>query len=214
LVFSELFLLSNIQWAIPYKYYDSNGYNRISNTPLEDLRKAFDKPRIITEVKGNTYFRNLRNFNINYFDNFGIDKHTRLVDQYYFRNGKIRENIDNNTIKKINYFWSLNNNTDKVFFSKSIEYLSIDKFVEDVLVSKNNYEPLIIIDKKKYNGDQIVIYINIKTDGYITFMDNWSPGWKVSVNNQPKVIEKTLGVYKAVKVNSGENTVKFKYEPW
>jgi hypothetical protein len=214
LVFSELFLLSNIQWAIPYKYYDSNGYNRFSNTPLEDLRKAFDEPRIITEVKGNTYFRSLRNFNINYFDNFGIDQHTRLVDQYYFRNGKIRENIDDNTIKKINYFWSLNNNIEKVFFSKSIEYLLIEKFVEDVLISKYNYEPLITIDKKKYNGDQIVIYINIKTDGYITFMDNWSPGWKVTVNNQQKVIEKTLGVYKAVKVNSGENTVKFKYEPW
>ena len=45
-------------------------------------------------------------------------------------------------------------------------------------------------------------------------MDNWSPGWKVSVNNQSKVIEKTLGVYKAVKVNPGENVVKFKYEPW
>jgi hypothetical protein len=45
-------------------------------------------------------------------------------------------------------------------------------------------------------------------------MDNWSPGWKVTVNNQQNVIEKKLGVYKAVKVNSGENTVKFKYEPW
>ena len=214
LVFSELFLLANIQWAIPYKYYDKNGYNQISSTPLEDLRNAFDKPRIITEVKGNTYFRNLRNFNVNYFDNFGIDQHTRLVDQYYLRNGKIRENIDNNTINKIKYFWSLDGNIEKVFFSKSIEYLSIEKFVEDVLVSKDNYEPLILIDKKNYNGDQIIININIKTDGYITFMDNWSPGWKVLVNNQPRTIEKPLGVYKAVKIYSGENTVKFKYEPW
>jgi hypothetical protein len=214
LVFLELFLLSNIQWAIPYKFYDKNGYNNLSNSPLEDLRKAFDKPRIITEVKGNTYFRSLRNFNINYFDNFGVDQHTRLIDQYYYRNGKIRENIDSNLVQKINYFWSLDNNIEKVFFSKSIEYLSIDKFVDDVLVAKDKYDPLIIIDKNNYNGDQIVIYINVKTDGYITFMDNWSPGWKVTVNNQSKVIEKTLGAYKAVKVNAGENAVKFKYEPW
>lgn len=214
LVFSELFLLANIQWAIPYKYYDKNGYNNFSGKPLDDLRNSFDKPRIITEVKGNTYFRNLRNFNVNYFDNFGIDQHTRLVDQYYLRNGKIRENIDNNTINKIKYFWSLDSNIEKVFFSKSIEYLSIEKFVEDVLISKDNYKPLILIDKKNYNGDQIIINIKIKTDGYITFMDNWSPGWKVFVNNQLSQMEKTLGVYKSVKIYSGENTVKFKYEPW
>lgn len=214
LVFLELFVLSNIQWAIPYKYYEKNDYNKFSNTPLEDLRNGFYKPRFITEVKGNTYFRNLRNFNVNYFDNFGIDQHTRLVDQYYLRNGNIRENIDKTTINKIKYFWSLDSNIEKVFFSKSIEYLSIEKFVDDVLDSKDKYKPLILIDKKNYNGDQIIINIKTKTDGYITFMDNWSPGWKVYVNNQPKVIEKTLGVYKAVKVNSGEHTVKFKYEPW
>ena len=102
----------------------------------------------------------------------------------------------------------------KFFFSKSINHLSIDKFVDDIFLSKDNYDPLIIIDRENYNGDQIDIYISLKTDGYITFMDNWSPGWKVLVNNQSKVIEKSLGVYKAVKVNSGESRIKFKYEPW
>lgn len=214
LIFSELFILSNIQWAIPYKYYDKNNYNQLSYTPLEDLKNAFSKSRIITEVKGNTYFRSLRNFNINYFDNFGVDKHTKLIDKYFYRNGEIKENVDDDILTKINYFWSLESNIDKVFFSKSINHLSIEEFIEDVLHSKDNYSPIININLKEYNGDQILININVKSDGYITFVDNWSPGWKVTVNNQSKPIELTLGVYKAVKINAGENIVKFKYELW
>ena len=37
-----------------------------------------------------------------------------------------------------------------------------------------------------YNGDEI--YIDLKTNivGFLTFVDNWSPGWKVYVNNKEK----------------------------
>ena len=214
LVFSELFILSNIQWAIPYKYYEKNSYNHLGNTPLADLKNAFNKSRIITEVKGNTYFRNLRNFNVNYYDNFGVDQHTRLVDKYFYRNGKIKENIDNNLLSKINYFWSLDGNIDKIFFSKSIKHLSIEEFVDDVLNSKNTSSSLINVNLSEYDGDKIIINIDAKSEGYITFVDNWSPGWKVIVNNQPSEIELTLGAYKSVKVNAGKNTVIFKYELW
>ena len=41
LVSGELFLLSNIQWAIPYKFYDSNNYNLLSKKPLDDINDAF-----------------------------------------------------------------------------------------------------------------------------------------------------------------------------
>ena len=38
LLICELFILSNIQWAIPYKYYDSNGYNQLNKNPLQNLQ--------------------------------------------------------------------------------------------------------------------------------------------------------------------------------
>ena len=209
----ELFLLSNIQWAIPYKFYDSNNYNLLSKKPLDDINEAFLNQRVVTEVKGNTYFRNFRRFNINYFDNFGIEKHTKLIDKYFKRNGNLKEGLDQNTIKKINQFWGLEDN-NKVFFTKKIDYLTIEDFIDDVNFLKDSEDVFISMKIDDYNGDEI--YIDLKTNivGFLTFVDNWSPGWKVYVNNKENTIDKVLGTYKSVKITPGENKIKFKYEPW
>ena len=45
-------------------------------------------------------------------------------------------------------------------------------------------------------------------------MDNWSPGWEVTVNDINKKVELVLDSYKAVKINSGINKIIFKYKPW
>ena len=213
LVSGELFLLSNIQWAIPYKFYDSNNYNLLSKKPLDDINDAFLSPRVVTEVKGNTYFRNFRKFNINYFDNFGLDKHTKLIDKYFKRNGNLKDGLDQETIKKINQFWGLNDN-NKIFFTKKIGYLTIEKFINDVNFLKNNKDVFISMEIINYNGDEIDIDLKTNIDGFLTFVDNWSPGWKVYVNNKEKSIIKVLETYKSVKINTGYNKIKFKYEPW
>ena len=213
LVSGVLFLLSNIQWAIPYKFYDSNNYNLLSKKPLDDINDAFLSPRVVTEVKGNTYFRNFRKFNINYFDNFGLDKHTKLIDKYFKRNGNLKDGLDQETIKKINQFWGLNDN-NKIFFTKKIGYLTIEKFINDVNFLKNNKDVFISMEIINYNGDEIDIDLKTNIDGFLTFVDNWSPGWKVYVNNKEKSIIKVLETYKSVKINTGYNKIKFKYEPW
>ncbi len=92
-VIVELFILANIQWAIPKGYHDENGYNKLNLKPLNTLKNSFTKKRVSTEVKGNTYFRNQRQFNINYFDNFGIDAHTILYDKYFDRLGVFKKDI-------------------------------------------------------------------------------------------------------------------------
>ena len=99
-VIGELFILANIQWAIPKGYYDENGYNKLNLEPLNTLKNSFTKKRVSTEVKGNTYFRNQRQFNINYFDNFGIDAHTKLYDKY-FKRSEILEKILMTKLKNI-----------------------------------------------------------------------------------------------------------------
>ena len=50
---------------------------------MKSLQNSFKKESIVTEIKGNSYFRNLRTFNINYFDDFGIDKHSKLINKYF-----------------------------------------------------------------------------------------------------------------------------------
>ena len=214
LIVCELFVLVNIQWAIPHKYYDANNYNKLSEKPLSDLRNSFSTSRVVTVVKGNTYFRNLRKFNINYFDVFGINKHTKLFDKYFKRMGVFKDEVDFETRKKINFLWGIDNNNQKVFFSKSIDHESINSLVDDLLENKENFNEDIKIDLEKYDGDKIEINFNAEKSGYIIFLDNWSPGWKVFVNDEEKIIKKALGTYKSVKVSIGNNKIKFIYDPW
>lgn len=214
LVVSELFVLCNIQWAIPYKYYDTNNYNSVSKNPLKDLKDSFFGERIIKEVKGNTFFRYSRKFNINYVDQLGMNNHSKLIDKYFKRNGEYKINLDKEIIKKINFFWGLENNNDKIFFTKKIDHLSVENFVDDVYMVKEKNKVIITIDRKAYNGDEIVINLNSDIIGYLTFVDNWSPGWKVYVNNQERQVDKVLNAYKSIKVNAGSHKIKFKYDPW
>jgi len=212
LVLCELFVLANIQWAIPKNYYDKNGYNNLSEKPMENLKFAFKNYRVATVTYGNVYFRNNRNFNVNHFDTGGIFSHTKLFNKYFERNGEIKKNVSTKDKKSIETLWGINSSKDKVFFSKSIKHKTISNFIDDVKNNKINSK--IKIDEEKYNGDEITIYVTTNTKGYITFLDNWAPRWKVFINNNEKLIEKTLGTYKSVKIDIGNHKIKFKYEPW
>ena len=213
LLIGELFILSNIQWAIPYKYYDANGYNKLEDKPLQKLRNSFTSERVSTEVKGNTYFRNQKKFNINYFDDFGVDAHTKMYDKYFNRKGEFRDDVSIISRNKIKFLWGLNNNK-KIFFSNSIAHNTIEDLVNDINNNRDNFNDKIIVDTKTYNGDEIKIEYFSENHGYIIFMDNWSPGWVVSVNEIKKNIELVLGSYKAVKIKKGTNKIIFKYKPW
>ncbi len=213
-VIGELFILANIQWAIPKGYYDTNGYNNPNLEPLNNLKNSFKKSRVSTVVKGNTYFRNEKQFNVNYFDNFGIDSHTRLYDKYFTRNGDFKKNINEETKDYIKMFWSLEKYNDKIFFSRSLNHKDINDFMKDVIENKKTNKYIIKYDEKIYNGDQILIEVNTEKDGYLTFLDNWSPGWELYVNKEKKQIDKLFNTYKSAKVKAGNNIILFKYAPW
>ena len=66
-------------------------------------------------MKGNTYFRNQKKFNINYFDDFGVEAHTKMYDKYFNRKGEFRDDVSIISRNKIKFLWGLNNNK-KIFF--------------------------------------------------------------------------------------------------
>ena len=210
----ELFILANLQWAIPKGYYDENGYNALNLEPLDNLRDSFSKRRVSTIVKGNTYFRNQKKFNVNYVDQLGIDTHSRLYDKYFNRSGEFKKEIDEETRNYVKMFWSLDQYNEKIFFSNSLNHKDINNFMKEVLENKKNKEHVIKYDKKIYNGNQILIETNTKKDGYITFLDNWSPGWELYVNNKKQKIDKLFNTYKSAEIKAGKNIIFFRYAPW
>ena len=211
LTISELFFIANVQWALPVNYYGQNEYNKLSKTPMTDLQNSFKKKNIVTEIKGNSYFRNNRSFNINYFDDFGMAAHSKIIDQYFQRNGKFKKDLTDFEIYNLELFYALNNNTKKFFFTKNLFHNNINEFLNDSTVNEKKYNILININYKLYTGDEVYFTINSDTEGFITFVDNWAPGWRATNNNKPSKIYKMFNAYKSVKVYKGENKIRMKY---
>tara|TARA_Y100000590_G_C15698179_1_gene1005903 strand:- start:77 stop:2107 length:2031 start_codon:yes stop_codon:yes gene_type:complete len=214
LTFSELFILSNLQWAIPKNYYNQNQYNYLEKDPVKSLQNSFKKENIVAEIKGNSYFRNLRTFNINYFDDFGIDKHSKLINKYFNRDGSLKNNLSDKEIASLKYFYGLDISKKRLFFSKSIQHNNILDLVEDIKKSEKNHNVIFDIKYDKYLGDEVSFILNTEEDGFVTFVDNWAPGWKAKRNGKDVEMFKTLETYKSVKVSKGKNEIFFKYYAW
>ena len=224
LSFGEMFFLSNIQWAIPYNYYENGfkelnlkkNYNSPNNEALADLVNAFKDKRVSLEKSkgfhGNTYYRHNKKFNINYINHWGNDYHTIIFDRYFNNNGTFKNNLNKDLINNVKYFYGMDENKKKIFYSKNIKHNSILDFVSESKLSEKNSN--FKFSLSKYNGDELVIVLEVENPGWISFIDTWDPNWVVSVNNEPKEINKLFGAYKSVKIKSGFSRIEFSYKPF
>ena len=95
----------------------------------------------------------------------------------------------------------------RVFFSMSIDYKTIEDFLNDSLQYKNHGHLL------SYTGDELQWQIQAPVSGYISFIDNWDKGWKAFVDGQEAKIELLFGTFKSVAVKEGYHQIKFIYKP-
>ena len=205
----ELFILSNIQWAL---YGNSWKKTYKSNKKiLELVNESFNKASSLNRVKGNVYYKNNKTYSLNYIDNFGYDKHTKKFDTFFNRYGELRNNIKEGTYKDLSIFYALSNdNVERIFFTEEIDHLSISSFIEDYKLNKND----IMIKKIYYSGNNLKLEVRSNVPGYITFVDNWDPFWEVELNGIKVDILKFMETYKSVKIDSGTTHIIFDYNPW
>ncbi len=227
ITFSELFFLTNIQWAIPFNYYNLGfkkldlqpNYNSINKNALNDLNDGFKSSRVALEksgndnsYEGNTYYRNNKRYNINHINNWGNKNHVKLFKSYFNPNGKFKDNLKENTIKNIKIFYGMDVNSRRIFYSKELNFKNISEFVQESL--KDEKTESFQYNKISYNGDMLVLEVNSKSPGWISYIDTWDHNWNAYVNGKKKNIDKLFGAYKSVKIESGFSTVKFSYNPF
>jgi hypothetical protein len=226
LAFSELFFLTNIQWAIPFGYYDKGfkelnlkpNYNLSNEDALLDLRLAFKNSSISNEksgnnrYEGNTYYRNNKRFNVNHINNWGNDNHVRLFKKYFQLNGQLKDNLDLETKNNIKKFFGISEESKRIFYSKSLKHINITEFLKDSNESelKDNF----LFEIINYNGDELIIEIQSQNRGWVSFIDTWDNNWEVLVNNKSKKVMKLFGAYKSVEVMPGFSRIKFVYKPF
>ena len=210
-VSAELFIISNLQWGI-----DKWKTNYVkTNDPLNDLRLAFSKKRIIDTVKGNEYFRDGKKFNINYPDNYGYNFHAINYTKYFERyGGKFKRDVDTNDISYVRRFYGNSEPYKKIFFSKDIYYENIVDYMKDSndYEENSNFNYRVLLEK--YDGNNIEINISTERDGWISYIDNWDKDWNAYINSNKVEIYKLLGSYKSIRVKKGFSNIKFQYKPW
>jgi hypothetical protein len=95
----------------------------------------------------------------------------------------------------------------KLYFSKAIDYPTIKAFLEDATQFKN-FERVI-----SYTGDELVLNVNVTTEGYLSFIDNWDSDWEATLDSKPTKIELLFETFKSVQIPPGEHRLIFAYRP-
>jgi hypothetical protein len=70
-----------------------------------------------------------------------------------------------------------------------------------------------VVDDIRYGPNHVVIKTHQNGDGLLVLLDSWFPGWTATVDGVPEHIFRANHFYRAVKLASGNHTVRFVYEP-
>lgn len=66
----------------------------------------------------------------------------------------------------------------------------------------------------EYAPRRVVIIAEAKENDTLILSDVWCPGWKAFVDGRLERIQKIKGVFRGVKLTSGNHTIRFAYEPF
>ena len=64
-----------------------------------------------------------------------------------------------------------------------------------------------------YSLNQVVVQTRQNGTGFLVLLDAWFPGWTVTVDGKPEHIFRANHFYRAVRMEAGEHTIAFAFEP-
>jgi len=66
-----------------------------------------------------------------------------------------------------------------------------------------------------YHPTDVEMHAQVPLSGaYLVLMDSYDPNWRVEVDGAPAVTLRADGLFRAVRLASGEHSVRFTYRPW
>jgi len=96
---------------------------------------------------------------------------------------------------------------NRFFFSNQIDHSTISAYLQDA--RGNTIKPIV----HEYTGDSLLVELDVPSDGYFSFIDNWDPSWKARVDGSPVEIDQLFGTFKSVKLSEGRHEVSLAYCP-
>jgi hypothetical protein len=95
----------------------------------------------------------------------------------------------------------------RLFISSRLGFDTAGAFLDDCERAAGD------VEVSAYTGDELRCRVVLKDDGYLSFIDNWDPDWRVYVNGEERSLEQLLGSFKSVRLEAGEHQVVFSYRP-
>lgn len=68
-------------------------------------------------------------------------------------------------------------------------------------------------DIVKYDPDQLIFIVDCETDGWLLLTDRWARSWQAEINGAQVPVYGGNFIFRAVKVSSGRNEIKFTHRP-
>jgi len=206
----ELFLFSNIQWAIPSGFYKTN-FSKAGT--LGELKKSFLRSRISNEVHGFQFFRDNYRHNVNYFEDWGYQAHHELYKKYFnLKNGSLKQELSEKIKKNVLHFYGMDDEARRIFFSDHVNFNSIEDFIINSKKFEKENNISFRFDMDQYNGNIIKIIYNTQSPAILSFIDNWDNNWTATIDGKSVNINKLFGAYKSIEVPGGSHTVIFSFK--
>jgi uncharacterized membrane protein YfhO len=69
------------------------------------------------------------------------------------------------------------------------------------------------VEITNYAPEQVELVVTTERTGYLVLADSWYPGWNAYVDGHLTAIQRAHILFRAVKVEPGQHTVRFEYRP-
>jgi len=65
----------------------------------------------------------------------------------------------------------------------------------------------------KYDPDELIFRVDCETEGWLLLTDRWARSWQAEINGAQAAVYGGNFIFRAVRVSSGRNEIKFTYRP-
>lgn len=96
----------------------------------------------------------------------------------------------------------------KLFFHGAV-HPNAGEFLADVDAHAGQMVPTV----EYFDGSELRVEVLNAAPGYLTWIDNFDPGWSASVDGSPVAIQRSLTTFKAIPLAPGDHEVRFIYRP-
>ena len=202
----DLWPESSTQWSGPYP----DRYIQPARTDIrKDVQDGITAPRFM--LYGSIWPEKLPSHNLGTAWNWHAASYQDVLKRYFdIDTSTIRDDLPKDEQDAVRAFFGMDDGR-RLFLSHSIELPGVVDFMRDVRDVATAELGHVAIDH--YTGDELRLRVDVEEPLYLSFIDNWMPGWHATVDGAERDIELLFKTFKSVRINPDDRIVHYYYAP-